>query len=83
MTSRFGRARAFRVAFWLAMVPAWGIVGLISIDSLGKYSEVGNIVLLLLIVSFAAWAWWYGEDRDRRGRLKEEQAARPPDGDRP
>jgi hypothetical protein len=83
MTRLFSRSRAFRVAFYLAMVPAWVIVGLISINSLGKYTEVGNVVLLLLIVSFAAWAWWYGEDRDRRARLKEEQAATSTDSDQP
>jgi hypothetical protein len=48
------------------MVPLWALITFIVINSLGKYTEVGDITLFVLIMFFAIWAWWYGEDRDRR-----------------
>jgi len=66
------------------MVPLWGFIAFISINALGGYSYVGDVSVLALVMLFAAWAWWYGEDRDRR---RGAQAAhvngngRPPAGD--
>jgi hypothetical protein len=48
------------------LVPAWVLVAFISINSFEDYTEVGNLTVLALIMFFALWAWWYGEDRDRR-----------------
>jgi hypothetical protein len=42
------------------------LIAFISINSFAKYSEVGNITLLTLILLFGVAAWWYCEDRDRR-----------------
>ena len=75
MTRFFRRSRAFRIAFYLAMVPVWGFVAFVSIDAFGDYTEVGDVTVLALIMLFALWAWWYGEDRDRR------QAAQAAEGD--
>ena len=55
----------------------------ISIDSFRNYTEVGTRIGLASIVLFAVWAWWYGEDRDRRRAAKAAQGNGRPavDGD--
>jgi hypothetical protein len=88
LTRLFRRSRAFRLLFYVSMVPLWGLIAFDSFNSLGGYSEVGDLTILALVMLFAAWAWWYGEDRDRR---RAPQAAhlngndngngRPPAGD--
>ncbi|HEX4752661.1 MAG TPA: hypothetical protein VH268_07175 [Solirubrobacterales bacterium] len=80
LTRLFRRSRVFRVAFYISMVPVWILIGYVSFDSFGAYSQVGDVTLLLLIMFFAAWAWWYGEDRDRRRAAK---ANRTDDDGRP
>jgi hypothetical protein len=69
LTRLFRRSRAFRLAFYLSMVPVWALIGFVSFDALSKYSQVGDVTLLALTMLFAAWAWWYSEDRDRRRAL--------------
>ena len=75
MIGLFRRSRAFRMLCYVALVPAWALIGLISIDTLGKYTATGDRVLVALIMLFALWAWWYGEDRDRRARERQERTA--------
>ena len=65
-TRLYRRSRAFRVFLYLALVPFWALLQFVCADSLEDYSHTGNIVLLLLIMLFAGWAWWYDEDRARR-----------------
>ena len=62
----FGRSRAVRVAFYLALVPVYVGLAFVAIDALGGYSEIGDGLGVAAIVAFAAWAWWYSERRDRR-----------------
>jgi predicted acyltransferase len=69
-TSRPGRRRALSIVVNVLLVPAWVLVAFISINSFEDYTEVGNLTLLALIMFFALWAWWYGEDRDRRQAAK-------------
>jgi hypothetical protein len=76
-----GRSRALRIAVGLLLVPVWAIVAFICINSFEKYTEVGDLGLLTLIMLFALWSWWYAEDRDRRRALK--QAATDGDGHSP
>jgi len=71
LTRLFRRSRAFRVAFYISMVPVWALACFISFGSLGGYSEVGDVTLLALIMFFAVWAWWYDEDRNRRRGVAE------------
>jgi hypothetical protein len=81
LTRLFRRSRAFRLLFYISMVPLWGFIAYISLNSFKNYSEVGDATILALIMLFALWAWWYGEDRDRRRAAKAEQAngnGRPP-----
>ena len=82
LTRLFRRSRAFRLAFYISMVPVWAFIAFVSFDALSKYSQVGDLVVLALVMLFAVWAWWYGEDRDRRrGVAKADQAdgdGRPP-----
>jgi hypothetical protein len=66
LTRLFRRSRAFRVLFYVSIVPLWALILFISFDSFGNYSEVGDVTILTLIMLFAVWAWWYSEDRDRR-----------------
>jgi hypothetical protein len=81
LTRLFRRSRAFRLVLYVSLFPLWALIIFISFDSLGAYSKVGDITLLLLIMLFALWAWWYGEDRDRRRTVKAKHAngnGRPP-----
>ena len=61
------RRRAIRIAVNVLLVPAWVLVAFVSINSWERYTEVGSLTLLALIMFFALWAWWYDEDRHRRG----------------
>ena len=79
MRKRFRRTRAIAMVIWINLVlnVVFNVVGLVSTDTLSKYSATGNAVLLVIFMLFAAWAWWYGEDRDRRAELRDAQR-RPP-----
>jgi len=76
---RFRRIRAIAIVIWINLVlnVVFNVVGLVSTNTLGNYTATGNAVLLAIFMLFAAWAWWYGEDRDRRAELKDAQR-RPP-----
>ena len=67
------------IAINIGLNVLFNVVGLISTDTLSNYSATGNAVLLVLLMLFAAWAWWYGEDRDRRARLQDPQHKSPGD----
>jgi len=76
---RFRRTRAIAMLIWINVVlnVVFNVVGLVSTNTLGNYTATGNAVLLAILMLFAAWAWWYGEDRDRRAELRDAQR-RPP-----
>jgi len=78
---RFRRTRviAMLIVINIGLNVLFNVVGMVSTDTLSKYSATGNAVLLVIFMLFAAWAWWYGEDRDRRAELK--GAQRKPFGD--
>jgi hypothetical protein len=50
ITRLFRRSRAFRLLFYVSMVPLWAAVAFISFDSLGNYSDVGDLTILTLIM---------------------------------
>ena len=81
MRKRFRRTRviAMLIVINIGLNVLFNVVGLVSTDTLSKYSATGNAVLLVILMLFAVWAWWYGEDRDRRAELK--HAQRRPSGD--
>ena len=83
MRKRFRQTRAFAIAMVIliniALNVVFNVVGLVSTNTLGKYTATGSAVLLAILMLFAVWAWWYGEDRDRRAELKDAQRA--PSGD--
>jgi Flp pilus assembly protein TadB len=62
----YRRSRTLRVLSALALVPLGAMLVLVSIDSLGAYSRIGNLLGIAALCLFAAWAWWWGERRDRR-----------------
>jgi len=66
LTGLYRRSRAFRVVLYLLFLPLTLLVFVISDDAWTKYTQVGNLTLLVAFMLFALWAWWYGEDRDRR-----------------
>jgi hypothetical protein len=70
ITRLYRRSRAFRLLLYVLTLPLWALIIFVSFNSLGGYSEVGDVTLLLLVMLFALWAWWYGEDRDRRRAAK-------------
>jgi hypothetical protein len=63
LTRLYRRSRVFRVVLYLLMVPATLLVWVVSDDMWARYSQVGDLTLLLLFLCFAAWAWWYGDGR--------------------
>jgi len=65
-TSRTRGRRVARIVVNVVLVPVWVLVAFICLHSFVNYSDVANLTLLALIMMFALWAWWYGEDRDRR-----------------
>jgi hypothetical protein len=73
LTWLYRRSRAFRVVLYLLMVPTTLLVWVVSDGMWTRYTQVGDLTLLFSFLLFAAWAWWYGEDRDRR---RAERAAR-------
>jgi hypothetical protein len=74
---RFRQSRTFAIAVVIlvniALNVVFNVVGLISTNTLGKYTATGNAVLVAILMLFAVWAWWYGEDRDRRAEQKAAQ----------
>jgi hypothetical protein len=75
----FRRSRAFRIVCCAALVPVWVLVALVSSNTLSGYTATGNVVMVVLFMFFALWAWWYAEDRDRRSAPSE--PPRRPDAD--
>jgi membrane protease YdiL (CAAX protease family) len=84
LTRLYRRSRAFRILLYVLMVPATLLVWVVSDDMWANYTQVGDLTLFVLFLLFAAWAWWYGEDRDRRRAAKaaHNDEAGPTDGDR-
>jgi uncharacterized membrane protein YdfJ with MMPL/SSD domain len=62
----YRRSRTLRVLCALALIPLGAMLVMVSIDSLGAYSQIGNLLGIGALSIFAAWAWWWGERRDRR-----------------
>jgi hypothetical protein len=75
MTRLYRRSRAFRIVLYLLFIPLALLVFVVSDDMWATYTQVGDVTLLAGFTVFALWAWWYGEDRDRR------RAARAAQGD--
>ena len=73
MRRLYRRSRAFRVFCWaLLLLPLWQILEFLSDNDLRNYSQTGDAILLTAWILFAAGAWWYGEDRDRRHAVQHE-----------
>jgi membrane protease YdiL (CAAX protease family) len=70
LTRVYRRSRAFRVVCYFLMLPAILVVWVVSDDMWSTYTQVGDLTLFFAFLCFAAWAWWYGEDRDRRRAAK-------------
>jgi hypothetical protein len=66
LTRLYRRSRAYRLVLYCLFVPLMLLVYVLSDDMWAKYTQVGNLTLLSVFLLFALWAWWYGEDRDRR-----------------
>jgi hypothetical protein len=83
LTRLYRRSRAYRIVVYLLFIPLTLLVFVISDDMWSKYTQVGNLTLLAAFLLFALWAWWYGEDRDRRRAVRAAQAngASSADGD--
>jgi peptidoglycan/LPS O-acetylase OafA/YrhL len=85
MIRLYRRSRIFRLGCYLLLVAVWAGIFFVSIDSLEKYiGNVAGITALTLTLLFAIWAWWYGEDRNRRQRARaatDDTYPRVPDAD--
>jgi uncharacterized membrane protein len=66
VTRLYRRSRAFRVMLYVLLLLLTLVVWVVSDDMWSRYSQVGDLMLLFGFILFALWAWWYGEDRDRR-----------------
>jgi len=72
MRRLYRRSRVFGVFCWaLLLLPLWQILEFLSDNDLRNYSQTGDAILLTGWMLFAAGAWWYGEDRDRRRAVKD------------
>jgi cytochrome bd ubiquinol oxidase subunit II len=80
LTRLYRRSRAFRVVLYCLFLPLTLLVFVISDDMWAKYSQLGNLTLLAAFLLFAPWAWWYGEDRDRRRAARAAQDDRASKG---
>jgi membrane protease YdiL (CAAX protease family) len=69
-TRLYRRSRVFRVLCYFLMLLAILLVWVVSDGMWSNYTQVGDLTLFFLFLVFAAWAWWYGEDRDRRRAAK-------------
>jgi membrane protease YdiL (CAAX protease family) len=83
LTRLYRRSRAYRVVLYVLFVPLTLLVFVVSDDMWAKYTQVGDVTLLAALMCFALWAWWYGEDRDRRraARAARANGASSADGD--
>jgi hypothetical protein len=57
-----------RFVLYVLFVPVTLLVFVVSDDMWENYTQVGDLTLLAAFIVFSLWAWWYGEDRDRRRR---------------
>jgi membrane protease YdiL (CAAX protease family) len=70
LTRLYRRSRAYRVVLYVLFLPLALLVFVVSDDMWATYTQVGDVTLLAAFVLFALWAWWYGEDRDRRRAVR-------------
>jgi hypothetical protein len=82
LTRLYRNSRAFRVICYLLMLLAILFAWVISDQMWSNYTQTGNVILFLLFLFFAGWAWWYGEDRDRRQAARAAQSNGATSGDR-
>jgi membrane protease YdiL (CAAX protease family) len=83
LTRLYRHSRAYRVFCYFLMLLAVLLVWVVSDDMWSNYTQVGDLTLFFAFLVFAAWAWWYGEDRDRRQAAKaaRHNGADPSNGD--
>jgi membrane protease YdiL (CAAX protease family) len=81
LTRLYRNSRAFRVICYLLMLLAILLAWVVSDQMWSNYTQTGNVILFLLFLFFAAWAWWYGEDRDRRQAARATQSNGATSGD--
>jgi hypothetical protein len=70
LTRLYRGSRAFRVLLYLMSIPVTLFFWFLADNSWEKYTEVGNLTLLALFMSFGLFVWWYDEDRNRRQAAK-------------
>jgi high-affinity Fe2+/Pb2+ permease len=70
LTRLYRRSGPFRLLSYFLMLLAILLVWIVSDEMWSNYSQVGDLTLFFAFLVFAAWAWWYGEDRDRRRAAK-------------
>ena len=82
LTRLYPWSRGSRIVLYVLMVPATLLVWVVSDDIWARYAQVGDLTLVFLFLLFAAWVWWYGEDRDRRraAKTRRDNGAGPSNG---
>jgi membrane protease YdiL (CAAX protease family) len=83
LTRLYRRSRAYRIVLYVLFVPLTLLIWIVSDDMWANYTQVGDLTLLVAFMLFALWAWWYGEDRDRRraARAAQDNGASRASGD--
>ena len=66
LTRLYRGSRAFRVVLYVMSIPVTLFFWFLADNSWTKYTEVGNVTVLVLFMSFGLFVWWYDEDRNRR-----------------
>jgi hypothetical protein len=76
LTRLYRRSRASRIVLYVLFAGLTLLVFVLADDMWATYTQVGDLSLLAAFMVFALWAWWYGEDRDRRAAVRAAQADR-------
>jgi hypothetical protein len=59
----YRRSRAYRVVCYVLIVVLTFFMWAIADNQFAHYSEVGDLAVLIGFMTFAAWAWSYGDGR--------------------
>jgi putative Ca2+/H+ antiporter (TMEM165/GDT1 family) len=70
LAAAYQRSAIFRALARAALLPLWAALFFVASNTLSGYSQIGDALGVIAIVAFAAWAWWWSEQRDRHAEAQ-------------